>query len=143
MIQPDRCIHGHDFDEANTRIDTSGARKCRTCDAARKREVRSPAPAKIVATAYKTSVVDRVRALKYEPDARLDWGAGDAARKEYEVATGELPRLSSRQKVNGSGSHKVATYPDWFVPRIDRIIQDIAEVIDAADAAQGSLFDGV
>lgn len=94
-------------------------------------------------SAHKTAVVDRVKALEYEPDPRLDWTAGDAARKEYEVATGELPRLAYREKANGDGSHKVAVYPDWFVPRIDKIISDIAEILEIADAAQGRLFDDV
>ena len=91
---------------------------------------------------HKTTVIDRVRALNYETDNRLDWVAGDAARKEYEVATGELPRKSLRQKTNGKGSHCMAVYPDWFIPRIDKIVSEVAEIIHAADAAQGNLFDG-
>lgn len=143
MIRRDQCVHGHDFDEANTRRSVGGTRACRVCDANRKRESRSPARVEARPTAYKTAVVDRIRALKYEPDPRLDWTAGDMARKEFEVATGELPRKGYRQKISDSGTHQVAIYPDWYIPRIDKIIEEIAAKLDAADAEQGSLFDGV
>lgn len=92
-------------------------------------------------SAHKTTVVDRIRELEYDTDNRLAWTAGDAVRKEYEVATGELAQLVYREKTNGyQGTHKVAAYPEWFIPRIDAIVEEIAKVIEAADAKQGNLF---
>lgn len=35
------CIHGHPFDDANTRIASNGTRHCRTCDRDREREARA------------------------------------------------------------------------------------------------------
>ena len=90
---------------------------------------------------FKDTIVDRINALEYDTDNRLAWTVGDIAWKEFSQATGELPRLVDRQKTNGyPGTHKVAAYPEWFVPRLDKIIEEIATVIEAADAKQGRLF---
>ena len=91
---------------------------------------------------YKTAVIGRVRAIGYEPDPDLDKAAADAAQKEYEIATGELPRKAYRQKVTGGGSHLAAVYPDWFVARIDKIVNDTAAALGSVSSQQKGLFDG-
>ena len=86
------------------------------------------------------SVIVRVRALGYEPEKRLDWAVGAAAREEYASATEDLPVKELRVKTSGKGSHCMAVYPDWFIPRLDEIVREIAVSIESVDAAQGNLF---
>jgi len=86
------------------------------------------------------SVIDRVRALGYEPEKRFDWAVGSAAREEYAAATEDLPVKELRIKTSGKGSHCMAVYPDWFIPRLDEIVREVAGSIESAEAAQGELF---
>lgn len=93
---------------------------------------------------HKTTVIDRIRSLEFDTENRLCMMAAERIWKEYSQATGELPQKVRREKTNGyQGTHLVAAFPEWFASRMDRIIADVAEEIEAADAAQGRLFDGI
>lgn len=44
ILAPGYCKRGHPFNAENTRVDSRGRRKCRTCDTNRQREARVPGP---------------------------------------------------------------------------------------------------
>jgi hypothetical protein len=91
---------------------------------------------------HNTTVIDRIRALKYATENRLCAMSADRIWKEYGQATGELPQKVRRAKTNGyQGTHLVAAFPEWFESRMDAIIGEVATQIEAADNHQGSLFE--
>lgn len=83
------------------------------------------------------TVPDVLRELRLEPDNRLAWAAGRAARVAWEREYGELPRKELRQKTNGGGSHCFATYPTSWRPKIVAIVR----LLQAEPQRQGDLFD--
>lgn len=86
------------------------------------------------------TVIDRIRALGFEPESRLTWIVGDQVRDRWTIDTGALPEKALRRKTSGGGSHCFAVYPERFVPMIDAIIIRVAADFEAESARQPGLF---
>lgn len=85
----------------------------------------------------RVTVIDRFRALGLATSNEMTWAAGDIVRDRYEEKYGEPPPKELRRKTIGVGSHCFATYPLSFIPVIDEIVR----AMQAADDAQGRLFE--
>ena len=85
-IDPTRCIHGHDWTPANTRIDARGYKRCRQCDSDSKR-------------ASQTSCVSRVASPESAPDLgkmRVSETAPSATSKPFLVPRDERSTSMNR-----------------------------------------------
>lgn len=69
------------------------------------------------------TVMDVFRDLGIEPDKKVSWSVGAAARDIYEARVGDLPPKRLRRKTSGAGSHCFATYPEWMRGDIERLIR--------------------
>jgi hypothetical protein len=92
----------------------------------------------------KTTVPDRIRALGLEQGTpagkELAWRAGAAVRDAWRKVTGEYPPKGNRPKTSGHGSHCFALYPVAWVERIDRIVLEVADMVQADRDRQPDMF---
>ena len=72
----------------------------------------------------KTTVIQRLRELKFDATKRQRWEIGAQVRERWrDLHEGELPEKELRRKTCGEGSHCFAVYPKWFLKEIDSIIE--------------------
>lgn len=84
-----------------------------------------------------TIVRDRIRALGFQHTKKLAWSAGALCRERFAEVTGDKPEFELAVKSFGNGSHRMADYPAWFVPEIDRIVNALGTQRDM----QMTIFD--
>lgn len=86
------------------------------------------------------TVIDILRAWGIEPEARVTWALGAAARDAFAARYGELPAKALRTKTAGKGSHCFAVYPAHDRAFIEGVIRGLLDVEKAARLAQPSLL---